>query len=213
MPLQLTVIRHLSRSLVAGGLMAALLALPAAGAVAQQGPLAAVAVLDPTGGSGVNGSATLMDAGTQTVVTVRAGRLAPNSVHVNHIHAGICNGPDRGIEWPLTDLRANAQGEATANTTVNVPLSQILAEGRYVNIHADPTLPSPGIACGQIALTSGRLPLGPGGAGLRLPATGSADAGLPVLPFAAGGAAVVAGALLAVLGRRRAAVVRSVSRR
>jgi hypothetical protein len=213
MPVQLTVWRHLSRSLVAGGLATTLLALPAAGAVAQQGPLAAVAVLDSTGGSGVNGSATFMDAGAQTVVTVRAGRLPPNSTHVNHIHAGICNGPDRGIEWPLTDLRTNAQGEATANTTVNAPLAQVLAEGHYVNIHAGPTLPSPGVACGQIALTSGRLPLGPGGAGLRLPATGSADAGPPILPLTAGGAAVVAGALLGVLARRRAVAVSRVSRR
>jgi hypothetical protein len=198
--------RPRGRSIVAAGLAAALVTLAAAPALAQQGPLAAVASIEPTGGSGVNGSATFMDAGTRTVVTVRAGNLPPNSTRVNHIHAGICNGPDRGIAFPLADLRSDARGEATANTTVDVPLARILAEGHYVNIHAGASLPSPGVACGQIALTSGRLPLSPGAPGVRLPATGGGGPGSPVIPLAAG-AAVVGGAVLGVLGRRRALAV------
>ena len=154
-------------------LVAAILSATLAGPVlAQTAPLAGVAVIGPVGGATVNGSATFMDAGTRTVVTVRIGNAPANAVMAADVHAGICNGPDRGLAFPLSTMTINAQGQATANTTVNVPLATILAEGHYVSIHSGPAATSPSVACGQAAITSGRLPAG-GAPAVRLPATGS----------------------------------------
>jgi hypothetical protein len=193
--------------LTAAMLAAVLVATFVSPALAQVTPLAGVAVIGPIGGSGINGSATLMAAGAQTVVTVRIGNAPPNAMLATDIHAGICNGPDRGLAYSLSTLTINAQGQATSNTTVNAPLATILSEGNYVSIHSGPAATSSSVACGQIAITSGRLPAAPA---VRLPATGShTPVGTPLAPVvaisvlgAAAAAAALASAAASLVRRR-----------
>jgi hypothetical protein len=142
------------------------------------------AALSPTGGTRVSGASTLTAQGGQTVVVVRITGAPANSTHVNHIHTGSCEA-EGGIVYPLTDLRTNAQGDAMAVTQVGAPLATILAGRHYVNVHAGPALPSPGVSCGNIVAGS-------------LPATG----GPPEVPGPLLASAVTALAGTALLLRR-----------
>jgi hypothetical protein len=149
---------------------------------------AARAALNATGGTRVMGASTLTAQGGQTVVVVRITGAPANSTHVNHIHTGSCEA-EGGIAYPLTDLRTNAQGEATAVTQVNASLATILAGRHYVNVHAGPTLPSPGATCGNIIAGS-------------LPATGSPLA-VPAPLLASAVTALAGAAFLLRKSRRR----------
>lgn len=160
-------LRRFSLPLVAAGLGGALLLPAAVPVAAQPAPAGASATIRPRGAGAAGGTATLAAAGTRTVVTVRVTGLPPNATFLNHINAGRCGGPDRGIALPLTDLRSDAQGTATARTAVDAPLARVLAGEYYVNLHGAAVLPSPDVACGQIVAGGG-----PGGQGVRLPATG-----------------------------------------
>ncbi|HEX2036223.1 MAG TPA: CHRD domain-containing protein [Chloroflexota bacterium] len=140
---------------------------------------AARATLNPTGGSSVSGVAALTARGDQTVVLVQVSGAPPNSTHVNHIHIGSCQA-EGGIVHPLADLRTDAQGRATSITVLNVPLASVAGGQHYVNVHAGPALPSPGISCGNLTAGPAGLPatgqplsaaLG-GGLGVALPAAG-----------------------------------------
>lgn len=141
-----------------------------------------------------SGQATLVAMGNQTQVTVEVSSLEANSEHVNHIHSGSCTaeGP---IVYPLTNLKANQNGNAMAVTTIDKPIAEVANGQTYVNIHAGPSLPSPGITCGTIP-TYSATPTGG-------PATGTLDPSGPI------GAALVALGLVSLVGglamRRRPA--------
>jgi hypothetical protein len=87
-------------------------------------------------------------------VTVTMSGLAPNSRHPNHIHSGDCaaNGP---VLYPLTDLVANGDGNATSKTIIHHVQNGIPASGWYVNVHEGPGLSTPAqataIACGNVS--------------------------------------------------------------
>ncbi len=176
---------RLGRVLIVGGLVGGLGGV-AAPVMAQS---AAQATLGPTGGSRVSGASSLAARGSATMVTVRISGAPANSTHANHIHVGSCEAQG-GIVFPLTDLRTDAQGNASATTMVNAPLSTILGGSHYVNVHAGPTLPSPGVSCGNIVASASALP-----------ATGGGPLGQSV-PAAAGAAVALAGAALVGLRRR-----------
>lgn len=97
---------------------AILLAIPAG--AAAQAPVNVT--MNPTGGSGVSGTAQLTAVGqqTQVVVTIRGGTAS--GAHVNHIHTGTCANQG-GIVHPLTDIRTDASGGGSATSTVNAPLA------------------------------------------------------------------------------------------
>jgi CHRD domain len=87
-------------------------------------------------------------------VTIRLVGLTGNSAHFAHIHLGDCddNGP---ILYPLTDVVANAPGDATMTTLIPEVEGWIPASGWYINVHRDPGLGAtdqfdPG-ACGNVA--------------------------------------------------------------
>lgn len=160
-------LRRLSRPLLVAGLGGALLLPAAVPVAAQPAPAGASAEIRPRGTGAVGGAATFTAAGTRTVVTVRVTGLPPNATFVNHVNAGRCGGPDRGIALALSDLVSDARGMATARTAVDAPLARLLDGNHYVNVHGAAVLPSPDVACGQIVAGAA-----PGGPAVRLPATG-----------------------------------------
>ncbi|HEY7061373.1 MAG TPA: hypothetical protein VII06_07845 [Chloroflexota bacterium] len=80
----------------------------------------------------------------RTAVTVTVFGLEPGSTHVNHIHGGSCSG---SILFPLGDLVADETGVARSVSSVAGALN---VENWWVNVHAGPSLPSPGITCGKV---------------------------------------------------------------
>lgn len=81
--------------------------------------------------------------------------LAPNSMHPEHIHSGTCASDPMGpIIYTLDPLKADAKGDAMAETVVSNVTHGIPMQGWYVNIHNGPTLDAPNgaspIACANI---------------------------------------------------------------
>lgn len=85
------------------------------------------------------GSSTLSyDAAAHTLrVELKVTGLAPNTAHAVHVHSGSCRAQG-DVLYPLPDLRANAEGDATASTIVPNVTSAPPATGWYVNVHLGP---------------------------------------------------------------------------
>lgn len=122
-------------------------------AVAQE---AVPVQLDPVGGSGVSGTATLVAAGDGTHVALDIKGLAPGAGARATMHANTCAMPSASLA-ALPDLKADAIGRATATGSVlfhdmDVALA-IMADGEHIiAIHAGGQV----VACGLIP----RLPSG-----------------------------------------------------
>jgi len=85
-------------------------------------------------------------------VTLTVTGLQDNSSHPAHIHMGSCatNGP---IIIPLTDVKADAGGNAVSTTMIPNMMNGIPATGWFINVHAGPTLAdgqATPITCGDI---------------------------------------------------------------
>lgn len=107
--------------------------------------------LAPQGNDRANGSVQIRVGANpnQTVVEVAVKDLAPNSEHINHVHTGSCE-REGAVTYPLSQLKADGQGAASATTTIDKPVTEVANGRTYLNVHAGPTLPSPGVACGNI---------------------------------------------------------------
>jgi hypothetical protein len=107
--------------------------------------------------SGVSGTAEVTRKGDSAfTVVVHLIGMAPNSVHVSHIHKTTCE-KGGGIAYALSTLTAGRDGSATATTTINVPF-QVPADGWYVNVHTGPDLNganAKSISCGNLPAGSG----------------------------------------------------------
>jgi hypothetical protein len=143
--------------------------------------------LNPMGGSGVSGTAVLTAVGNTTQISLSASGFAPNTSHATHIHTGTCanQGP---VQFPLPDLTADASGNATATTTLNVPLASLMDGNHMVQTHVTTGANfGPGIACGDIPAVLG--------------AAAPAPAAPAAAPAVAGGPApLVVSAVLGALG-------------
>lgn len=90
---------------------------------------------------------------TQTLmVTITVTGLQDNTSHPAHIHLGTCatNGP---IVFPLSNVQADAGGNAVSTTTIPKIAGGIPATGWFINVHAGPTLAdgqATPITCGDI---------------------------------------------------------------
>ena len=116
------------------------------------------------------GTATLTAQGNQTVVVIRA--AATNPEMLAHIHADACPGVG-AVVFPLTNP---INGSST--TTIDAPLSRVLAEGKSINLHKSPSDSGVYVGCGNL------MAAGAGGAAqvpARLPATGDLGAVAPLL--------------------------------
>lgn len=153
---------RLGKILLTFALVSALSTVVAGTALAQTAVTAARANVTPRAGQRLTATASLTASGAQTVVSLRVTGGDPNAMHVNHIHTGTCEA-EGGIVYPLTDIRLDAQGNGTFTTTINASLPTLTTGGNYVNIHAGPALPSPGISCGNIVAGAAALPATGGG--------------------------------------------------
>ncbi len=169
---QLTWLHLLGISLIALAITA--LFLPGMG-LAQE---AVTVQLDPMGGSGVSGTATLTAAGEGTNVTLDVKGLAPNTDARATMNANTCAAPSASFA-ALPDLKADAIGKATATGAVlfrgtEAVALETMADGEHViAIQAGQV-----VACGVIPK------LAPAAALSTLPATGGAA--VPLMAAVAG---------------------------
>lgn len=106
--------------------------------------------LNELNSSGVSGTATLTDNGdgTTTVVIHVTGATGNHPVH---IHSGTCANLDPNPKYPLTNV--DASGNST--TTIDVPLSNLLASPYAINLHLSAAQIGTYIACGNIEAAVG----------------------------------------------------------
>jgi hypothetical protein len=87
-------------------------------------------------------------------VTLYVSGLQANTVHPAHIHTGNCLS-DGAIIYPLTNVVANAAGNAVSRTVISGVKGGIPATGWYINVHVGPTISTPAqgaaVTCGNIA--------------------------------------------------------------
>jgi hypothetical protein len=103
-------------------------------------------------GSGVAGTGIVVKGADSFTVTIKLTKLAPNSSHVSHVHAGRCSAAG-GIAFALKQVIADSSGTATMTTTV--PAGYLVpASGWYVNVHHGPDFSAPANApsdsCGDL---------------------------------------------------------------
>ncbi|HVB96834.1 MAG TPA: CHRD domain-containing protein [Chloroflexota bacterium] len=101
--------------------------------------------LAPINGSGISGTAQLIDKGNQTEVVVNVtGEPAAGSEPM-HIHSGQC-GPTLGkVVHPLKNVEGG-----TSDTTVNATLASLQTGGFAINVHESAAKISTYVACGNI---------------------------------------------------------------
>ncbi|HEV2146676.1 MAG TPA: hypothetical protein VGR37_04600 [Longimicrobiaceae bacterium] len=119
-------------------------------AAAGAGAMHDQVTLNPVGGSGVSGTATLAEQGAQTQVAVQLTGLQPNSAHAGHIHHGTCESPGNAVA-PLQDITADAGGAGTMTATVAMPTSTVM-NGQHIVAYHESAGPNhgPTIVCGAI---------------------------------------------------------------
>ncbi|MBI2953620.1 MAG: CHRD domain-containing protein [Chloroflexi bacterium] len=157
--------------------------------------------MNPLGGSGISGTATLEAVGNQTTVTVTLSGLAPGSERQGHFHTGTCAniGP---IQIPLPNMVAGADGTGTVTATVNAPLASLQDGNHLIAFHTalaeTPTLPGPTTTCGNVPTGAAPAPTPTPTPPDQLPRAG----GFPIalIPVSAIGAALLG---LGVFLRRR----------
>ncbi len=94
-------------------------------------------------GEGQTGTATFVSNGTTTIVEISIGPTSGEAQPI-HIHAGICE----DVGSVLHALQNVINGKSI--TTIDLSLSEIVAEGALVNVHASYADPSNYTACGKL---------------------------------------------------------------
>jgi hypothetical protein len=126
--------------------------------------------LEPANGSGTTGTATLSkaDGGGVKVVLKVFGLPSSGTMYLAHIHPGTCTEEEEGggehghshhehgateeIEYPLTPVEPNAQGDGTSATVVhNVTLEGLLSgEPKHINVHKPGSGEPPPVTCANL---------------------------------------------------------------
>lgn len=154
--------------------------------------------LDPVGGSGVSGTATLTGAGEGTEVVLDVEGLAPGTAARATMQANTCAMPSASFAT-LPDLTADTTGRATVTGSIlfrgteNVALATMADGAHIIAVQTEQM-----VACGVIpALASASAPA-------ALPGTGGAASWLtPVLMVSLGLCALLAGLFLGSSDRLR----------
>lgn len=122
--------------------------------------------LDPMGGSGVSGTATLTGVGEETQVVVDVQGLAPGATARATMQANTCTMPSASFAT-LPDLTTDATGRATATGSIlfrgteHVALATMADGAHIITVQTDQV-----VACGVIpALASASAPSGLPGTG------------------------------------------------
>jgi LPXTG-motif cell wall-anchored protein len=157
---------QLTRLQLLGIALLVLALLPLAGmAMAQE---TVTVQLDPVGGSGVSGTATLTAAGEGTDIALDIQGLAPGAAARGTMQAGTCELPSASFA-SLPDLQADATGRATATGSVlfrgtEAVALATMADGEHILAIQTEQV----VACGVIPRLASAAPPA------SLPATGSA---------------------------------------
>src|SRR5215213_6006481 len=126
--------------------------------------------LEPANGAGTTGTATLSKAngGGVKVVLKVSGLPSSGTMYLAHIHPGTCTEEEEGgehrhsyhehgaseeIEYPLTPVEPNAQGDGTSATVVhNVTLEGLLSgEPKHINVHKPGSGEPPPVTCADLS--------------------------------------------------------------
>jgi uncharacterized protein (DUF305 family) len=126
--------------------------------------------LQPQNGSGTTGSATLSktDGGVKVVLEV-SGLPSSGTTYLAHIHPGTCgeeeeeeeehhehggheHGASEEIEYPLTPVEPDAQGNGSSTTVVHdVTLEGLLSgDPKHINVHAPGSGQPPPVTCANL---------------------------------------------------------------
>jgi hypothetical protein len=127
--------------------------------------------LQPANGSGTKGTATFSkskDGGVKVVLKV-GGLPGSGTMYLAHIHPGTCaeeeggggehghshhqeHGASEEIEYPLTPIEPNAQGDGTSTTVLHhVTLEGLLSgESKHVNVHRPGPGEPPPVTCADL---------------------------------------------------------------
>jgi CHRD domain-containing protein len=125
------------------------------------------------------GTATLTAQGNQTQVVLRVATTNPEMLA--HIHADACPGVGP-IVFPLTNVR-----NGTSTTMIDAPLSQVMAQGKAINLHKSPDQAGIYVGCGDLSAAQAA---GGGGAAQvprALPRTGDLGSMAPLATAAGAG--------------------------
>ncbi len=142
----------MKRWIALGAAVALLGALALSSTASAQEPVSVT--LDSLEGFAITGSATLTPSedGSETEVAMNGAGLDPDGMHINHIHdgSGCGEGEYAGVVVTLAVLEADANGDATASTTVTaemLPFEEIADGAHVLIIHDAAGAPA---ACGLI---------------------------------------------------------------
>jgi hypothetical protein len=126
--------------------------------------------LQPANGSGTKGTATFSKAkgrGVKVVLKV-TGLPSSGTMYLAHVHPGTCAEEEKGggeqghshhehgaseeIEYPLTPVEPNAQGDGTSTTVVHgVTLEGLLSgDPKHVNVHKPGSGEPPTVTCANL---------------------------------------------------------------
>ena len=125
--------------------------------------------LEPQNGSHTGGTAILTDVGGGVRVELNVSGLPePDTTYLSHIHPGTCaeaveegdhqeeshehGTSSREIEWPLSQVQSDAQGNGTSGTTLKDASMEKLFTGdlKHVNVHAAGSGNPPILACADL---------------------------------------------------------------
>lgn len=141
-------------------------------------------------GSGISGTATLVEQAGKTTVTVALTGASTTVEQPAHIHVGTCATLNPVPTYPLNNV---VQGHS--ETVVDASIDSLLASPFAINVHKSSEEISVYVACADlVASTSGQI----------MPNTGGPDTGTPVLIPLAGAGMIVLGAGLLVYRRQLA---------
>jgi hypothetical protein len=179
----------------------------AAAPAAAQDETQASAILAELNDSGISGTAQLIAHGQQTEVIIRANGAIGD--HPTHIHEGDCR--DLDPKYPLNNVELQTTDlTGSSDTTIDVPLRELLASPHLILIHQSPTMIGSYAACGDIVAGASATPapapnVEPQPAGpLGNTGVGTASAAAELIPSAAlAGLAVICGGIGLALRRRQ----------
>lgn len=139
--------------------------------------------------SGLSGTATLVEQGGSTTVTVSLSDTSSTVAMPSHIHAGTCANLDPAPAYPLNNV---VQG--SAETTVDVTIATLLASPFAINVHKSAEEVSTYVACADLVASDSGSQV--------MPNTGASTGGTTLLvPIALAGL-IVFGAGIALQRRR-----------
>lgn len=106
--------------------------------------------MQPLGGSGISGEATLERDAAGTQVRVQLSGTPGGTSHPGHIHEGAsCESPG-SVVTPLTPIPTNEQGTGEMITTVELEPRQIMDGNHLIVYHEAEGDPGQPVVCGEI---------------------------------------------------------------